>query len=140
MSLENKLDQIIELLTRIDAKLSPNSKPEIPVTEVFIPPKPTKAMLKFQHMIEFAASMDRTHFLSAVRKRAAEVMEIRKHQAGWTFSFTPQFTPKIDEKIQKTGAQFYKDLKTWSENYARAVEAEGEKTLQRAIARLNVRA
>jgi hypothetical protein len=46
-------------------------------------------MLKFKHMIEFAASMDRTHFLSAVRKRAAEVMEIRKHQPGWTFNFTP---------------------------------------------------
>ncbi len=142
MSIEEKLDQVIELLTRIDAKLSPKSEPETPVAELVIQPKPTKAMLKFQHMIEFAASMDRTHFLSAVRKRAPEVMEIRKHQPGWGFSFTPQFTPKIDEKIQKTGAQFYKDLKTWSENYARAVEAEGEgeRTLQRAIARLTARA
>jgi hypothetical protein len=139
-NIENKLDQIIELLNRIDAKLSLTSEPEMPVAQVVIAPKPTKDMLKFQHMIEFAASMDRTHFLSAVRKRAAEVMEIRKRQPGWAFSFTPQFTPKIDKKIHKTGAQFYKDLKTWSENYARAVEAEGEKTLQRAIARLNARA
>jgi hypothetical protein len=137
MSMEEKLDQIIALLTRIDAKLSPTPEPEKPI--IPIPAKPTKAMLKFQHMIEFAASMDRTHFLSAVRKRAQEVMEIRKQQPGWGFSFTPQFTPKIDEKIQKTGAQFYKDLKTWSENYARTVEAEGEKTLQRAIDRLRTR-
>jgi hypothetical protein len=139
MSIEAQLDQIIELLTRIDAKLSPASEPEMLVIEVVIPPKPTKAMLKFKHMIEFAASMDRIHFLSAVRKRAAEVMEIRKHQPGWAFNFTPQFTPKIDEKIQKTGAQFYKDLKTWSENYVSAVETEGEKTLQRAIDRLTAR-
>lgn len=139
MPIEDKLDQIIALLTRIEAKLSPNREPATPVTEVVIPPKPTKAMLKFQHLIEFAASLDRTRFLSAVRKQAAEVMEIRKKQPGWTFSFTPQFNPKIDEKIQQTGAQFYKDLKTWSENYARAVEAEGEKTLQRAIGRLKAR-
>jgi hypothetical protein len=26
-------------------------------------------------------------------------------------SFTPQFMPKIEEKIQKTGAQFYKGIK-----------------------------
>jgi hypothetical protein len=36
MSIETKLDQIIELLIRIDAKLSPTSEPETPVIEVII--------------------------------------------------------------------------------------------------------
>lgn len=140
MSIDDKLDKIIELLTRIETKLSPQVEPAVTLATPVSNPKPTKAMLKFKHMIEFAASLDRTQFLSAVRKRAAEIRELRKQEPGTTFSFVPQFTPKIDEEIRKTGAQFYKDLKAWSENYARAVEAEGEKTLQRAIDRLTARA
>lgn len=137
MSIADKLDQIIELLTRIDRKLSLQSEPPAPTADIVIPPKPTKSMLKFKHMIEFAAEMDRKFFFSAIRKYAPRYLEIRKHDPSHRVSFTPQFTPKIDERIQKTGAQFYKDLRAWTDNYARAVEAEGEKVLQRAIARLN---
>lgn len=140
MSLEAKLDQIIELLTRIETKLSPQSEPAAPAVKTTIIPKPTKSQLEFKRMIEFAAEMDRKFFFSAIRKNVERYMEIRKHNPNWRFSFTPQFTPKIDEKIQKTGAQFYKDLKTWTENYSRAVEDEGEKVLERAISRLTARA
>lgn len=140
MSIADKLDQIIELLTRIDKKLSPPEELEKPAENIVVQPKPTKAMLKFKQMIEFAADMDRGFFFSAIRKNAARYMEVRQHDPHHRLSFKPQMTPKIDEKIQKTGAQFYKDLRAWSDNYARAVEIEGEKVLQRAIGRLTARA
>jgi hypothetical protein len=140
MNIEDKLDQIIELLSRIDAKLSPPGEQRMPDTEVVIPPKPTKGMLKFKQMIEFTAEIDRKFFFSAIRKYAPRYMEIRQHDPSHRLSFKPQMTPKIDEKIQKTGAQFYKNLRTWSDNYSRAVEAEGEKVLQRAIGRLTTKA
>jgi len=136
--IEEKLDVIIDVLTRIDQKLQSGER-TVPAVAAIPVGKPTKAMLKFQHLIEFAARMDRTHYLTAIRQQAAEIVEIRKQQPGWIPVFSPQFNPKIDEKIQKTGAQFYKDLKNWSENYTRAVEAEGEKTLQRALSRLKAR-
>ncbi|HWZ15441.1 MAG TPA: hypothetical protein VNW95_09405 [Mucilaginibacter sp.] len=140
MNIEAKLDQIIELLIRIEAKLSPQTEPKAPAVVPIVVSKPTKSQLKFKHMIEFAAEMDRKFFFSAIRKYAPRYMEIRKHDPNHRLSFTPQFTPKIDEKIQKTGAQFYKDLRIWSDNYSRAVEAEGEKVLQRAIGRVTARA
>jgi hypothetical protein len=141
MCIESKLDEIIDLLNRIVALLQPQTESFVPAIEAVVPAsKPTKSQLDFKRMIEFAARMDRTHFFSAIRKQAMELMKKRQQEPGWRLSFTPQFTPKIDEKIQKTGAQFYKDLKIWSEKYARAVENEGEKVLQRAIGRLTARA
>jgi hypothetical protein len=115
MNMEAKLDQIIELLTRIESKL--DAKPHTPAAalETIKPAKPTPGQLKFKRMIELAASMDRTHLFSHIRKNAAEYDAERKLDPNWRLSFTPQFTPKIDEKIQKTGAQFYKDIKAWNE-------------------------
>jgi hypothetical protein len=54
------------------------------------------------------------------------MMEFRQQKPGSTFRFKPQFDREIDEKIQITGAQLYKDLKLWGENYGRSVEAVGE--------------
>lgn len=134
MSIEEKLDQVIELLTRIDAKLLRQVGPENPLTDIPTPLKPTKGMLEFQRSVEFIGRMERTHYLTAVRNQATESGQVKQ------FRFNTSITASIDEKIKKTGAQFYKDLKTWSENYIRAVEADGEKTQQRAIARLTARA
>jgi hypothetical protein len=106
MSIEAKLDQIIELLTSIDTKLSPKNEQEGSTAEAVISAKPTKSMLEFQRRVEFIGWMERTHFLTAVRKQATESGKIER------FHFNTSITATIDEKIKKTGAQFYKDLKT----------------------------
>lgn len=140
MSIEDKLDQIIELLTRIESKLDPKPERPFAAVETIKVVKPTPSQLKFKRLIEFAAGMDRTLLFSHIRKNAAQYMADRKRDPTWRFSFRPQFTPKIDEKIQKTGAQFYKDIKAWNEIYIRVVEAEAEQVFQRAVARPNARA
>ncbi|WP_439697424.1 hypothetical protein ACFGVS_03215 [Mucilaginibacter sp. AW1-7] len=140
MSIADKLDQIIELLTRIESKLDPKPDRPFAVAETTKVAKPTPSQLNFKRLIEFAAGMDRTLLFSNIRKNATQYMADRKRDPSWRFSFRPQFTPKIDEKIAKTGAQFYKDLKAWNENYIRVVETEAEQVFQRAVARLTARA
>lgn len=142
MEIEAKLDEIIARLTRIEAHLGISTEPPAidPHLSKVTEKKPTNAMLKFKRMIEFANEMDQKFYFSAIRKRAAELMEIRKTNPNWRITFKPQMLKKIDEKIDKTGAQFYKDLRKQSETFASAVETEGEKVLQRAINRLQARA
>ncbi|MBK0379320.1 hypothetical protein [Mucilaginibacter segetis] len=138
MDLDAKLDEIIARLARIEAHLG-IATTVVETELVTIPTKPTKAMLHFKHMMEFASDMDRKFFFSAIRKRAPEMLELRKKDPRFRLSFRPQMLPKIDEKIQKTGAQFYKDLKVQILAHAKAVEEEGEKVLDRAIDRLTAR-
>ena len=143
MAIEEKLDKIIEILLRIEEglKINADTGQEI-IAEKASPVilRPTKSQLKFKRVIELANSMDRTHFFSSIRKNAVTIMERKKSNPAFKLNFTPQLLHKIDEKIAKTQAQFYKDLKDQTILYANAVEREGEAVLQRAINRLTVRA
>lgn len=64
MSIAAKLNQMIELLPRIDVRLSPQSEQETPVTDS-APPTLTKSMLEFQLKVEFIGWIERTHYLMA---------------------------------------------------------------------------
>jgi hypothetical protein len=110
-NIEDKLDQIIELLGRIDAKLSPTSEPEMPVTQVVIAPKPTNDMLKFQHMIELAASMDRTHLFSHIRKNAAEYMPTENATPTGALVLNHNLHPRSTSKYKRPARNFIKTLR-----------------------------
>jgi hypothetical protein len=62
MNTEIKLDQIIELLTGIDAKLSRRTAPDEHQMEVVSPAKPIKSMLKSQRRIDSSVAWNTRTF------------------------------------------------------------------------------
>jgi hypothetical protein len=144
MGIEEKIDQVIAILLRIEEKF--NNSPVTAVVEVEKPVqstkinKPTKSQLEFKRHIEFANKFNSVPFFTSIRKRAAEMMEARKRNPNLYFEFEATCTEEIDRRIAKTGAQFYKDLKLQNEVHCKAIEFEGEQVLQRAINRLTARA
>ena len=128
MAIEEKMDQLIAMMLRLEEKLDrslgqvPGQRVEETVAAPALVVKPTKSMLEFKRAIEFANSMSRTHFLSAVRKQAPEIMERRKLEPGLSFVYTPNALKRIDEKISRYPAQFYKDLRTQTVQFGEALE------------------
>jgi hypothetical protein len=143
MTIEEKLDQAIEILLSIEGKLNamPEQVPEPKESGQYKKSAtPTGAQLEFQKQVEFYIQINRTHFLTAIRKNASQLMERRRMQPGYKISFKDEITLKlVDEKIAKTQAMFYKDLKLRLLDLMKAVEADGERTLDRAIAKLTAR-
>ncbi|RKR83296.1 hypothetical protein BDD43_3501 [Mucilaginibacter gracilis] len=144
-TIEEKLDQIISILTQINEKMGINSVADpVNTIETVKPiaaavPKPTKSQLDFKRRKELIGRLDRTYFLTEIRTRVRDIFEMKKRNPSFKLEFKTQAMDEINKRIDKTGAQFYIDLKAHMENYEKTVEVDGEKAYQRAIGRLTAR-
>lgn len=147
MPIEEKLDQIIEILLRIEKKIGMESINNIspipdkqPQSDLSIDSQPTKKMIDFQRRMELMNRMDKNSFFTWLRKNAVDIMEELKSRPGSSLNFVPQTLVHIDKEIEKSPSLFYKDLKDRTEKFAMTVEAEGLKVLKRRLSSLNARA
>ena len=120
MAIEEKLNQIIAILLRIEGKL--NGPADHDADQEHLQQqrvvykketKPTAFQLKFQSQMEFNISMNRKFFLKAIRDHASKLMEIREIEPDFKISYTDENTLRlVDEKIARyPDVIFYRDLK-----------------------------
>ncbi|MEH6309060.1 hypothetical protein RYH73_25640 [Olivibacter sp. CPCC 100613] len=127
MTIEEKLDQIINHLKDIDEKFSflpintinPNRKREDTLL------KPTSTQLKNQRVVELANRMDRKSFLKYIRNNIVKIIEQQNADTNWELIFVPQSLEWFP-KFRLSNALFYQDLKKRTKLFAAIVGKEGK--------------
>jgi hypothetical protein len=128
MELENKLDRIIELLEKIESKISGNTVTEPTLTEIIKikNSKPTGLQLKNQRAVEFANRQDSKQYLKTLKREIDRILEIQKSQPTWYPEFNPQSLKWFSKNFKNPNAPFYIKLKKEVEQFAQAVTNQGK--------------
>lgn len=129
MELSEKLDRIIDLLERIEAKL-----PEVPVVHPVASPakvspsrKPTPLQEKNKLAVEFVNHHDSKQYYKAIKKHIEEIIRLQTQNPGWYPPFVPQSLAWFDTKFKKyNGTPFYAELKQHTIAFAQAVTIKGK--------------
>jgi hypothetical protein len=128
MELENKLDRLVELLEKIESKISGNLITEpAPIAIVKIKnSKPPALQLKNKSAIEFANRHDSKQYLKILKRDIERILEIQKVQPTWYPEFNPQSLKWFSKNFKNPNTSFYINLKKEVEQFAQIVTNQGK--------------
>jgi hypothetical protein len=127
MSVEDKLDKIIELLTSIDLKLSNEQAPKASNVELKkVHRKLTAEQSRFKRAVEFTLSQEAKFFIRSCKKEIRRILEIRKTETDWMpiFNDTQAYRWAIERAARYPNSPFYQDILKYSESFVKSTNEQ----------------